>query len=262
MIPRDVPARQDDEDLMADVPDTPPPPRRARLTLRCLSEDLGLAIPPVTESIEATAERADLAGHGPMVAKFFEMAPVAPQNQDRVLAIRDRLVFRFKFVAYRVATWVDPESNVVWMLAAALRRADSDDAYDYFEALHNAGRLLPDRRDAARDLAEVDTRLLRAVTQAAPDLIEQAAGAPGEEVATLLAETISVAVLMDSSQDVIELWVAVSHKRPDESFLDDEIVFAVFAIFQAAVGAEEWEQQADWPTRKLNWFEVARLYVV
>jgi hypothetical protein len=234
--------------------------RRARITLRCLKDDLSVTVPPITESIETLPERNDLGESRQVIQKFFELAPAAPQNQDRVLTIRDRPVFRFKFAAYRAATWLD-DDNVEWLCAVAIRREDSDDAYDHFEGLHAAGKLLPGEHDRVRDRLELDARRLLAVTREAPDLLERAMRTPGEEIATRLG-AFDVAVYAVESGGLMEVWIAVSRRDPEsEGFFPDALVLQVFAIFGEAIGTELHQEMGEWPTRRLEWFETARLYV-
>jgi hypothetical protein len=229
--------------------------RGASITLRCVMNDLGLAIPPVSEGLETLRSRS------PIVAKFYDMAPVAPLNQDPVLSIRDTKVYRFKHRSHRVATWIEKDTDLVWLVAVAFRREDSDDAYDYFEGLHAAGDLLPSPEDRLRYQAEETTRFLHTVTVQAPDIVEAAYSRPGQEIRVRIAGELDLAVCAVPSEGVWEVWLAVSKKKPDGSFAAEQLRREIFAIFEEAIGAGAWEEQSEWPTRRLEWHEVARLYV-
>lgn len=149
------------------------------VTARCLTDDLGLALPdPQVE------RRADLAHD--VIDKLKNLAPSFPATQDPVAVLRDAGLpaFRFKIGDFRSCTWlerpenIDPQCDVVWLLATAWRRdGDTDDAYNVFAGLHSAGRLKPSVGDyktlqsellfhhqipeAARELsAAIDHRLI------------------------------------------------------------------------------------------------------
>jgi hypothetical protein len=214
-------------------------------------------VPPGRQSIE------DLGGAHPAINKAYNLAKSFPQNQEPVEALRELEVFKFPLGAYRAATWLDPATNVVWLLGYGLRRGG--EAYSRFEALHQAGELLPGRRDELRDAAEAEIRFLRAAAVEIPDLIERAGSTPGQEVAGLLGGWHEVGVYLDDSGDMLELWVAVSTMQRGGNRIADELVLAVFVMFEQAVGAQLSDEVTDpnsWPgARSLAWFEVARLYV-
>jgi hypothetical protein len=172
-------------------------------------------------------------------------------------------VFKFPLGAYRAATWLDPATNVVWLLGYGLRRGG--EAYARFQALDEAGELLPGRRDKLRDDAEGGIRFLRAAAAEIPQLVERAAATPGQDVSARLDGWHEVAVHIDDSGDMLELWVAVSTVDGNGVRIADQLVLAIFVLFEQAVGAQLSDDVTDresWPgARSLAWFEVARLYV-
>jgi hypothetical protein len=242
---------------MSEMDQNPPaePERRARVTLRCLTEDLQVDIPPIDRSIE------DLDDAHPAIKKAYELAPSFPLNQEPIESLRDVHVFKFPLANSRAATWLDTATNVVWLVGYGLRRAD--EAYLHFQALHGGGRLLPDERDGLRDLAEGETRFLRAVAHELPDLIERAIQNPGEEVAESLAGSLEVRIYLADSSEPLEMWFAVSKRSVDGAWISEQRTLAVFVQFEEAVGAELSEEvdPAEWPTMPLAWFVATRLYV-
>ena len=85
------------------IPDARPMNRRARPTLRCLTEDLGLGIPGLGD---------DLGGlDHPWIAELRRIAPRSPQGQKRILSIAQPLVYRLRVSSARGVTWVDEEAR-------------------------------------------------------------------------------------------------------------------------------------------------------
>lgn len=228
--------------------------RRARLTIRCLTEDLGEQLPP-TEADLGSLDHA-------LMEEVRRLAPSSPESQKRILAIKTPMVYRVRHSNWRGATWVDEEHGVVWLLGAAMRREDSaDDAFEYFEDLWKTGRLLPTEDDLVRDRLEETVRFINAVAEEVPGWIEEAWRNPREEVEARLAGRIDVLLYSDQSGGVEELWVAVSKRDATGGFVNDRTMHVIFELFGQAVGSENWEGRADWPTGDLQWVWVARLYV-
>src|SRR5579862_2552612 len=123
-------------------------PRRVRVTLCCLTEDLGLAVP------SPDVELGDLSH--PLVGEAWRIAPASPRGQKRILSIDRPLVYRLRFSDQRGAAWLDVEAGILWLLAVAKREARSDDdAYAYFVDFHRAGRLLPTEDDYLFELGNL-----------------------------------------------------------------------------------------------------------
>jgi hypothetical protein len=151
-----------------------PASRRARPTIRCLLDDLGVELPGLDVDLGEIEH--------PLLEEVRRLAPTSPKGQKRILAIDHPLVYRIRVSDYRGATWVDEEHNIVWLCAARQREKGSEeDAYRYFEDLHNQGRLLPTSDDDVRDRAEAAIRLQRALTAELLGLVEQALATPGNE---------------------------------------------------------------------------------
>jgi mRNA-degrading endonuclease RelE of RelBE toxin-antitoxin system len=106
--------------------------RRARPTIRCLTEDLGSEIPGLDVGI------GDI--EGAWLDELRRIAPVSPQGQKRILAIVQPVVYRLRVGSFRGATWVDEGNGIVWLCAVHRREQDSDDdAYAWFADLHAKG---------------------------------------------------------------------------------------------------------------------------
>jgi hypothetical protein len=136
--------------------------RRARPTIRCLTEDLGLELP------ELDVDLGDF--HDPWLDELRRIAPHSPAGQKRILSIRSPLVFRLRVSNERGATWLDEARGVVWLCAVQHREDGSDgDAFVRFAELHESGRLLPTDDDQLRDAAEAVLRFHK--TQGA-DLVQ------------------------------------------------------------------------------------------
>jgi hypothetical protein len=147
--------------------------RPARPTLRCLQDDLGHPVPPVTQPLE------DL--DHPLLAKATEQFAEADAKHERIRAIDDQVLFKVKVQRWRGAVWV--EADLPWLVAAGRREDGSaDDFYAALEAdgkaaraRYNAGHreglktathsahLLPDRADFVRYRAEAGVRFVRRI---------------------------------------------------------------------------------------------------
>lgn len=235
---------------------TPKKPRRARVTLRCLAEDLRIALPGLDTDL-GTLEH-------PALDETRRLAPTSPVGQKRIESIDHPLVYRLRVSRWRGATWVDEreDEEIVWLLAIAEREeGSSDDAFEVFRALHDDDALLPGDDDRLRDRAEAAIRFSEAVKEDAPTCIIEARRQAGQELTWALGDRVDVVVLVRRSDGLEEVWVAVPDKdrRGDAlSFKQRDVVFAAFLI---ALGDADWEQRYDWPTRALARHEIARLYL-
>jgi len=144
---------------------------RVRPTLRCLREDLGLAVPLVDVPLEELAH--------PLLAKAGERFVGEQALRERIAAVEDQVLFKVKVQRWRGAVWVD--AGVAWLVAAGQREEGSPD--DFYAALaargkaararYNAehtpplagatytGDLLPAREDELRWRAEAAARAER-----------------------------------------------------------------------------------------------------
>ena len=80
-----------------------PTNRRARPTIRCLTEDLGLELPGLRVDLGEIDDS--------WMDELRRIAPISPQGQKRVLSIAHPLVFRLRVSSFRGATWVDGETT-------------------------------------------------------------------------------------------------------------------------------------------------------
>jgi hypothetical protein len=84
-----------------------PAPHRARPTIRCLVDDLGIELPGLDVDLGALDH--------PLLGEVRRLAPTSPQGQKRILAIDHPLVYRIRLSGYRGVTWVDEEHDIVWL---------------------------------------------------------------------------------------------------------------------------------------------------
>lgn len=228
----------------------PRPRRRTRVTLRCLREDLGLDVPPVEIDIGAM--------NHPLIAEARRVAPTAPRGQKRVLSISQPLVYRLRHGRWRGATWLETYAGRFWLCAAAQREAGSpDDAYEFFAALHAAGRLLPDNDDRLRDALERNARVIDAAAAEIPALLERASARRGRDVTARFGELVDTRLHVSPVGD--EVWVAIATQAADGRFVEERLRDVLFRLVLDAARAEVSEPRADWPSGSLAWFEVARL---
>jgi hypothetical protein len=224
--------------------------RRARVTLRCLREDLELPLPPV----ETDLGKLDHV----LVGETRRIAPTAPRGQKRILAIEHPPVYRLRHGRWRGATWLEADAARFWLCAAAQREEGSGgDAYTLFLALHQAGRLLPDENDELRDALERNARIIDSASDTIGPALNEALAHRGLDIAMSFGGLINARLHAVVSGE--ELWVAIATQATDGRFVEERLRDVLFGLVLTAAEAALWEPRADWPSGKLTWFEVARL---
>ncbi|MBL7492549.1 hypothetical protein I6A60_02235 [Frankia sp. AgB1.9] len=190
--------------------------RQARPTLRCLREDLALAVPRVDTPLE------DI-GH-PLLAKVSDRFADDDTPQERIAAVDDQVLFKAKVQRWRGAVWVD--AGIPWLVAAGQREEGSPD--DFYAALaarataararYNAGHspalttatytgdLLPGRQDELRWSAESAVRAERTLRSAVHRLVRESL-LDGQEHAVMLdGAALGMQILADQGH---ETYVAI-----------------------------------------------------
>ena len=226
--------------------------RRARPTLRCLSEDLGLRVP----ALDADLGELD----HPWMDELRRMAPTAPLGQKRVLSIDRPLIYRLHSSFQRAATWLDEERGVVWLCAVHRRDEGSeDDAYAWFARLHAAGELLPSDDDRLRDRAEAVIRLQRGLTAELLQLVGDALTRKGVELRADLGQFLPCRVLVLASHGTEEIWCALSTRATQGAHVRDELRDILFGALEAHFPDAIFEVRGDWPMGQAEWWETVRL---
>jgi hypothetical protein len=165
----------------------------ARPTVRCLREDLRLAIPPADEPLDEIDH--------PLLAKTSERFADPPTSHERIRAVDDNILFKVKVRRWRGAVWLD--DDLPWLVAAGERESGSPD--DFYAALasdvtaarrsYNAesastlktraysDHLLPNADDRERYRLEAGARFMRRLSARVNDLL-RASLRDGREHAT------------------------------------------------------------------------------
>ncbi len=226
--------------------------RRARPTIRCLVEDLGVELPDLTTDLGELDD--------PWLVELRRVAPTSPTGQKRILAIDHPLLYRLRVSSERGATWVEDESGIVWLCAVRRREDGSDDdAYEWFEELHQNGRLLPTDDDRLRDQAEEAIRSFQRLRGAVFGLVDGARDDPGTEHGRDLDGWLPARALVYRSDGVEEIWCAISVRAVDGNFIRPEVRDLLFAAVEGHLAPAEFEARNDWPTGDVGWFEAVRL---
>jgi hypothetical protein len=226
--------------------------RRARPTLRCLTEDLCLDMPGLGVDLGDVDH--------PWLAELRRVAQRSPQGQKRILSIAEPLVYRLRVSSVRGATWVDEEHDVVWLCAVHRREQGSDDdAYAWFASLHANGQLLPSEDDRLRDRAEAVIRLQRGLTAEMLHLVDDALVHKGTELAANLGNYLSCRVLALESGGVEQIWCALSTRAAEGTHVPDRLRDILFATLELHFSDAVFEVRHDWPTGEVGWWEVVRL---
>jgi hypothetical protein len=235
-----------------------PDARRARPTIRCLTDDLGVELPGLDVDLGEVDH--------PLLAELRRVARESPTGQKRILSIDSPLVYRIRVSSHRGATWVDEqvvdheERVIVWLCAAHPREAGSvDDAFAYFAALHTSDRLMPDTDDRLRDRAEAAIGLYRGLTAELIRLLGLALAENGTEQRADLGDWLPCRILVLPGDGVEEIWCALSVRGTDDVFISQELRDLLFVALERHVAPALFETRNDWPTGDVEWFEVVRL---
>ena len=225
--------------------------RRARPTIRCLVEDLGIELPDLSTDLGGLDE--------PWIDELRRIAAESPTGQKRILSIAHPLVYRLRLSSERGATWLD-EDGVVWLCAVRRREEGSDDdAFRWFAELHESGRLLPTDDDRLRDKAEDALRLFGRLRGDLFALVDGARAESGVEHEADLGGWLSSRAIVFRSGGVEEIWCAISVRASDGNFIRAETRDLLFAALEDHLSPVEFEARSDWPTGDVGWFEAVRL---
>jgi hypothetical protein len=138
---------------------TPGAPIDARVTLRCLREDLHIAWPLATDI-------QDLIGRHDLLDQFLQEVPELRGPGLWLACARPELLRRFRHGQWRGVSWEDGPR--VWLVCGGLRRqGDSDDAYTYCCQQNSAVGLKPTAEDQDRLDAERPFRAMRSFLKSA-----------------------------------------------------------------------------------------------
>ena len=229
-----------------------PNSRRARPTIRCLTEDLGLILPWVGD-----VDLGEL--DDPWLDELRRIAPTSPQAQKRILSITQPLVYRLRISSGRGATWVDEEHDIVWLCAVHRREEGSDnDAYAWFARLHAETQLLPSDDDRLRDRVEAVIRLQQGLTAELVQLLDDALSQNGSELNADLGDYLPCRVLVLDHGGIEEIWCALSVRATNGSHVRDELRELLFAAVEAHFPEAVFEVRSDWPTGYVGWWEIVR----
>ena len=221
-----------------------------RPTLRCLADDLKIPVPPPALDLGELEHK--------VLKKGRELATSYPQGQVRVASIDDATVFRFTHGRNRALTWYDESANVIWVCAVDLRE---DDTYDEFLRLHERNQLLASEADYRRREVESAYTLVRAIRAGAPQWLHDACTHPAEERRHRLPGGAEILLYIIGKSGVEEIWLAMPTLTapPPTVGLAPRTRALIAAQLELAIGESEWEQRYDWPTARLQHYEVAYL---
>jgi hypothetical protein len=195
----------------------------ARPTLRCLREDLELALPPVNRPLDEIDH--------PLIRKAAERFADPDTPHERIRAIDDQVLFKVKVQRWRGAVWV--EADLPWLVAGGRREDGSPD--DFYAALESSataararyndehapplttstytGHLLPGREDDLRFRAEDAARAERRLRPIVHDLV-RASLLDGHEHAVMLDGACGCRKLVRAGHGGVGRWACGSRARP------------------------------------------------
>lgn len=100
-----------------------------RPTLRCLTDDLGLKIPPIDDPLDELDH--------PLLRKANQQFAEQSIRRERISSIDATVLFKVKAQRWRGAVWIDAAGRP-WMVVAGWREEGSHD--DFYETLAQAAR--------------------------------------------------------------------------------------------------------------------------
>lgn len=230
-----------------------PTHRRSRPTLRCLTDDLGLPLPPLDTDLGEL--------DGPWFDELRRIAPMSPRGQKRILSIAHPLVYRIRVSTQRGATWLNEEHLVVWLCAVHGREDGSDsDAYNWFSRLHSHGHLLPCDDDRLRDRAEAALRLQRELTSELLGLLDRALSRR-TDVADDLLGYLPCRMLARENEEIEEIWCALGVLDTSGTRVSERLRDILFGALHSRIPDALSEERHDWPTGNVEWWEIVRLWL-
>ena len=183
-----------------------------RPTLRCLTEDLGLKIPPIDDPLDELDH--------PLLRKANQQFAEQSGRRERISSIDATVLFKVKAQRWRGAVWTDAAGNR-WMIAAGWREEGSQD--DFYEALSHAAHSararynaehtpplatntdvtpwLPDDADQDRFAAEGAVRLIRDIEATVRRLVRASLLDGQEHTAPVTKAALGVLVRADSGHE-------------------------------------------------------------
>jgi hypothetical protein len=229
-------------------------PRRARPTIRCLTEDLDVELPGLDVDLGDVDD--------PWLDELRRIAPHSPTGQKRILNIASPMVYRLRVSGERGATWVDESRNVVWLCAVQRREEGSDDdAFAWFASLHAGNQLLPSDDDKLRDDVDGILRFHRRLTADLLQLADAALANAEQELTTDLGDWLPCRVLVRSDDGLQEIWCALSTRGSDGHFVPENQRDLLFAELERHLHPAMFEARSDWPGGDVEWWEVVRFGV-
>ena len=211
-----------------------------RITRRCLEEDLGED--PETCDFEAMCSRHEI------VRALRNRRSTTLGGGDTVgPAAGAATIYTLRYGNdHRGGTWYDPDSKVVWLLAAAHHRSgEPDDAFRRFEELREERRIYPRAKDLEDLAADRSVGFLQRAKIAVPGLIAEATAARGTEIAAEVGSE-PLACVIHVVETAEERFFAVS------GYVGLNAILALKVLFSPDSAYDEWRDEPRLPTRPLD----------
>jgi hypothetical protein len=225
---------------------------QVRPTLRCLRDDLQVALPSLLTPLDEVDH--------PLVAKANGQFADPGTPHERIAAIDDEVLFKVKIGRWRGAVW--DERDVGWLIGAGWRESGSpDDFYADLEAsgesarrrynASHAGRLktrtyvadlLPDSADRERHQAEAAGRFIRLLAATLHGLLRRSLRDGREHTHQFDTFSVGVVVRADEGHETY-IVVHVKGSIPDG-------LTAIILRNVPGCHEELWEYRSDLPTRR------------
>jgi hypothetical protein len=223
---------------------------RLRITMRCLTEDLGFQgsdIDRPVHELESDIVRAFLSKRGQSPVGTEKLQPITSKA----------VVYTLHATEDRGVTWHHQNQDVVWLCAARFHRSgERDDAYPFFKALDAADRLLPKREPDYNALYRLEAfSFAAALLSEVPSLLDRAAASPGTEIRHSLGGRVPVRLVIERYDDVETTWVALSSQfEPGDANVPGDWLVVTLSVLLPGV-TDFWGQVAgasEWPRGPLG----------
>ena len=209
---------------------------RARVTARCESKDLADLPADVAIAI---------------LDKFEQVCSIKPESGKRILELTDRRCYAHPLGRYRFATWHDVQRDVVWLVAAGVRRQDDvDDFYEVLLPIWQAGELYPTAADYALLEAELQVERRRGEARALADLRASVLDRPdGSRHTYVSPDGLYVEMWAEAIPGLRLLALRIRLLRLHGPFLTDSELATLLAAALSRNHVEKPDPEGDWRFR-------------
>jgi len=196
------------------------PAHQLRITHRCLVEDLGFTSDDLERSLDELAAGSSDAAK--FVRTFIAKRGIDPVDEDSIEGLATGRIPMHPLrrgERIRGLTWLDRDTNVVWLVAAHFdhRSGERGDSYAYFRALR-ADQLLPEELDQLLFREQQAIQAADAILDRIDPALRSALADPGAETRLDIGGVPVSLLVTRVTPSPPRLKVAISMRRTESGF--------------------------------------------